>query len=164
DFKDAIFWRVTLNTFVYTAIATLLKMVGGLAMALAMNQHFPMKNLVRALLLLPFIVPTVPSTVAWMWILDPAFSVFNWVVVALGDLYLRRLPARLCADPWRAAKRNAALCDLRLRHRHGCRPARPRRLGGTRHAAGIGAADRCADDLPAERVMVTGHGAVERVV
>ena len=29
DFKDAIFWRVTLNTFVYTAIATVLKMVGG---------------------------------------------------------------------------------------------------------------------------------------
>src|SRR5256886_11176204 len=84
DFKDAIFWRVTLNTFVYTAIATLLKMVGGLALALAMNQHFPMKNLVRALLLLPFIVPTVLSTVAWMWILDPAFSVFNWVLVALG--------------------------------------------------------------------------------
>ncbi len=71
DFKDAIFWRVTLNTFVYTAIATVLKMAGGLAMALAMNQHFPMKNLVRALLLLPFIVPTVLSTVAWMWILDP---------------------------------------------------------------------------------------------
>src|SRR5258708_36923613 len=73
DFKDAIFWRVTLNTFVYTAIATLLKMVGGLAMALAMNQHFPMKNLVRALLLLPFIVPTALSTVAWICILDPAF-------------------------------------------------------------------------------------------
>src|SRR6266436_7576349 len=78
DFKDTIFWRVTLNTFVYTAIATLLKMVGGLALALAMNQQFPLKNLVRALMLLPFIVPTVLSTVAWMWILDPAFSVLNW--------------------------------------------------------------------------------------
>jgi multiple sugar transport system permease protein len=84
DFKDPIFWRVTLNTFVYTAIATLLKMVGGLALALAMNQHFPLKNLVRALMLLPFIVPTVLSTVAWMWILDPAFSVFNWFLIALG--------------------------------------------------------------------------------
>jgi multiple sugar transport system permease protein len=84
DFTDAIFWRVTLNTFVYTAAATLLKMVGGLALALAMNQHFPLKNVVRALLLLPFIVPTVLSTVAWMWILDPAFSVLNWFLVALG--------------------------------------------------------------------------------
>jgi len=42
-----------------------------------MNQHFRMKNLVRALLLLPFIVPTVLSTVAWLWMLDPAFSVVN---------------------------------------------------------------------------------------
>jgi multiple sugar transport system permease protein len=75
---------VALNTFVYTAVATLLKMVGGLALALAMNQQFPLKNLVRALMLLPFIVPTVLSTVAWMWILDPAFSVLNWLLVAAG--------------------------------------------------------------------------------
>jgi multiple sugar transport system permease protein len=84
NFHDPIFWRVAFNTFVYTAVATLLKMVGGLALALAMNQQFPLKNLVRALLLLPFIVPTVLSTVAWMWILDPAFSVLNWVLVMLG--------------------------------------------------------------------------------
>ncbi|MBV8508067.1 MAG: sugar ABC transporter permease, partial [Alphaproteobacteria bacterium] len=84
NFHDPIFWRVALNTFVYTAIATLLKMVGGLALALAMNQQFPLKNLVRALMLLPFIVPTVLSTVAWMWILDPAFSVLNWLLVLLG--------------------------------------------------------------------------------
>ena len=84
NFSDAIFWKVTANTFLYTAAATLLKMVGGLALAVAMNQQFPLKNLVRALLLLPFIVPTVLSTVAWMWILDPAFSVLNWFLLALG--------------------------------------------------------------------------------
>jgi multiple sugar transport system permease protein len=84
NLNDPIFWKVTANTFLYTAAATLLKMVGGLALALAMNQQFPMKNLVRALLLLPFIVPTVLSTVAWMWILDPAFSVLNWFLIAVG--------------------------------------------------------------------------------
>jgi multiple sugar transport system permease protein len=84
DINDPIFWKVAFNTFLYTAAATLLKMVGGLGLALAMNQHFPLKNLVRALLLLPFIVPTVLSTVAWMWILDPAFSVLNWFLIALG--------------------------------------------------------------------------------
>jgi len=84
NFHDPIFWRVALNTFVYTAVATVLKMVGGLALALAMNQQFPLKNLVRALMLLPFIVPTVLSTVAWMWILDPAFSVLNWLLILLG--------------------------------------------------------------------------------
>jgi len=58
--------------------------VGGLGLALAMNQHFRVKNLVRALLLLPFIVPTVLSTVAWMWMLDPAFSVVNRLLIGIG--------------------------------------------------------------------------------
>jgi multiple sugar transport system permease protein len=59
NFHDPIFWRVTVNTFVYTIAATILKMIGGLGLALAMNQTFRMKKLVRAVLLLPFIVPTV---------------------------------------------------------------------------------------------------------
>src|SRR3954468_13783477 len=81
---DPVFWQVVLNTFVYTAVATLLKMFGGLGLALVMNQDFRFKNLTRALLLLPFIVPTVLSTIAWQWILDPAFSVINSALVASG--------------------------------------------------------------------------------
>ncbi len=46
--------------------------------ALVMNQDFKFKNTIRALMLLPFIVPTVLSTIAWMWILDPAFAPVNW--------------------------------------------------------------------------------------
>jgi multiple sugar transport system permease protein len=84
NFHDPIFWRVCFNTFVYTGVATVFKIIIGLCLALAMNQNFRMKNLVRALLLLPFIVPTVLSTVAWMWMLDPAFSVVNRVLVSLG--------------------------------------------------------------------------------
>jgi multiple sugar transport system permease protein len=84
DWNNPVFWQVVLNTFVYTAIATVLKMVGGLALALVMNQDFAFKNLIRALLLLPFIVPTVLSTIAWQWIFDPAFSVVNWTLVATG--------------------------------------------------------------------------------
>jgi multiple sugar transport system permease protein len=84
NFHDPIFWRVTVNTFVYTIAATILKMIGGLGLALAMNQTFRMKKLVRAVLLLPFIVPTVLSTAAWLWMLDPAFSVVNRLWVELG--------------------------------------------------------------------------------
>jgi multiple sugar transport system permease protein len=84
DFRDPTFWQVVQNTFVYTGVATVLKMVGGLGLALVMNQTFRMKNLVRAMLLLPFIVPTVLSTIAWMWILDPSFSVINWLLVHGG--------------------------------------------------------------------------------
>ncbi|MGH9208181.1 MAG: carbohydrate ABC transporter permease, partial [Acidimicrobiales bacterium] len=84
DARDPVFWQVARNTFVYTIAATALKMAGGLALALAMNQQFRLKNLVRAVVLLPFIVPTVLSTVAWMFMLDPAFSVINWFLVHTG--------------------------------------------------------------------------------
>jgi multiple sugar transport system permease protein len=78
--QDPVFWQVARNTFIYTIAATALKMVGGLGMALVMHQQFRGKNLARAFLLLPFIVPTVLSTVAWMWLLDPTFSVINWTL------------------------------------------------------------------------------------
>jgi multiple sugar transport system permease protein len=78
DARDPVFWEVVKNTFVYTFFATILKMVGGLGLALVMNQSFKFKNSVRAMMLLPFIVPTVLSTIAWMWILDPAFAPVNW--------------------------------------------------------------------------------------
>ena len=81
---DAVFWQVTRNTFLYVAVTTVLKLLGGLGMALVMNQTFRARNIVRALLLLPFIVPTILSTIAWMWIFDPTFSVINWTLVNIG--------------------------------------------------------------------------------
>ncbi len=83
---DPVFWQVARNIFVYTVVTTILKLGGGLVMALVMDQHFRGKNLVRAFLLLPFIVPTALSTIAWMWIFDPTFSVVNWVLVNGGIL------------------------------------------------------------------------------
>ena len=83
-YHDAVFWQVAGNTFVYVVVTTILKLAGGLAMALVINQAFRGRNLVRAALLLPFIVPTILSTVAWMWIFDPTFSVINWLLVHGG--------------------------------------------------------------------------------
>src|SRR6266478_6569411 len=81
---DDVFWQVARNTFVYVTVTTVLKLAGGLGMALVMNQAFRGRNLVRAFLLLPFIVPTILSVVAWMWIFDPTFSVVNWLLVHSG--------------------------------------------------------------------------------
>ncbi|HME93916.1 MAG TPA: sugar ABC transporter permease [Methylomirabilota bacterium] len=81
---DGVFWQVSQNTFLYTAVTTVLKLLGGLAMALVVNQRFHGRSLVRAFLLLPFIVPTILSVVAWMWIFDPTYSVINWTLVHTG--------------------------------------------------------------------------------
>ncbi|MBI4611414.1 MAG: sugar ABC transporter permease [Candidatus Rokubacteria bacterium] len=81
---DSIFRQAVGNTFTYTFWATILKLALGMWLALLLNRHFRGKRLVRALMLLPFIVPTVLSTFAWRWMFDPTFSVLNWTLYYAG--------------------------------------------------------------------------------
>jgi multiple sugar transport system permease protein len=74
---DRVFLSSISNTFVYTAVTTVFKLVLGLVMAVLLNQAFPLQRFVRAALLLPFIIPTVLSTLAWRWMFDPTFSVLT---------------------------------------------------------------------------------------
>jgi len=91
NLNDAIFLRAFQNTFVYTFIATFFKLVLGLLTALLLNHHFRFKRIVRASMLLPWIVPTVLSTLAWQWMFDATFSVFNWVLLHVGVISSRIL-------------------------------------------------------------------------
>jgi multiple sugar transport system permease protein len=81
---DSIFQRTTQNTFIYTGIATVLKLALGMAVALMLNMLIGFKRLLRASLLLPWIIPTVLSTLAWKWMFDPTFSIVNWILYHLG--------------------------------------------------------------------------------
>jgi len=87
--NDSIFQDAARNTFVYTAIATVGKLALGMWLALLLNRHFHGKRLVRAAMLLPFIVPTVLSTFAWKWMFDPTFSVLNWSLYHMGLIQTR---------------------------------------------------------------------------
>jgi multiple sugar transport system permease protein len=91
NLNDSIFLRAFQNTFVYTFIATFFKLVLGMGAALLLNQHFRFKRIVRASMLLPWIVPTVLSTLAWQWMFDATFSVFNWILMNAGIISQRIL-------------------------------------------------------------------------
>jgi multiple sugar transport system permease protein len=82
--NDGIFRQAVYNTFVYTGVTTVFKLGIGLWLALLLNRHFKGKAIVRAFILLPFIIPTVLSTFAWKWMFDPTFSVINWGLFQLG--------------------------------------------------------------------------------
>jgi len=86
---DGIFQRTAQNTFVYTGIATLLKLALGMAVALMLNMLVGFKRLLRASMLLPWIIPTVLSTLAWKWMFDPTFSIVNWALYHLGFIHAR---------------------------------------------------------------------------
>ncbi|HKQ29142.1 MAG TPA: sugar ABC transporter permease [Burkholderiales bacterium] len=87
--NDSIFRTAALNTFVYTGVTTVFKLALGLWLALLLNRHFRGKAWVRAFILLPFIIPTVLSTLAWKWMFDPTFSVFNWLFWKLSIINAR---------------------------------------------------------------------------
>jgi multiple sugar transport system permease protein len=90
---DSVFRLSVLNTFVYTVVASVVKFALGLWLALLLNKHIPFKSFVRAIVLLPFIVPTVLSAIAFWWIYDAQFSIVSWVLVKMGliDQYVNFL-------------------------------------------------------------------------
>jgi multiple sugar transport system permease protein len=79
-FKSQIFWRAAWNTVFFTIVATACKAILGMWLALLLNRKFHLSRLTRATVLLPFIVPTVLSGLAWLWMFDATFSVINWVL------------------------------------------------------------------------------------
>jgi multiple sugar transport system permease protein len=82
--QDGIFHQTVRNTFYYTFWATIFKAALGLVLALLMNQTFPLRNLMRAGLLLPYIIPTALSTLAWLWILDSTYGIISWAIKGIS--------------------------------------------------------------------------------
>src|ERR1700743_107549 len=75
---DSIFWLSMFNTLLYTTIASAIKFAIGLYLALLLNENMPFKAMLRAMVLIPFIVPTVLSALAFWWIFDSQFSIISW--------------------------------------------------------------------------------------
>jgi len=87
------------NTLFYTFVASVIKFALGLWLALLLNRNLPFKSFFRAVVLLPFIVPTALSALAFWWIYDAQFSVISWTLFKLGliDRYIDFL-----GEPWLA--------------------------------------------------------------
>jgi multiple sugar transport system permease protein len=97
--KDNVFWLSVFNTTFYTVLASVVKFAIGLYLALLLNERLPFKSVLRAIVLLPFVVPTVLSAIAFWWIYDSQFSVISWVLIKAGviDHYIDFLGL-----PWNA--------------------------------------------------------------
>ncbi len=81
---DAVTQLALFNTLFYTIVACVIKFVLGLWLALLLNKHIPFKAAMRAVVLLPFIVPTALSAIAFWWIYDSQFSIISWGLLKLG--------------------------------------------------------------------------------
>lgn len=81
---DSVFLLSVFNTFLYTVVASIIKFGLGLWLAIVLNNNIPFKAFIRAIVLLPFIVPTVLSALAFWWLYDSQDSVISWVLIEMG--------------------------------------------------------------------------------
>jgi multiple sugar transport system permease protein len=99
-FTDRVFWGAVWWTCFYTVFATILKFGLGLWLALLLNNYLPFKSFIRAIILVPWIVPTVLSAIAFWWIFDPQFSIISYVLVDV--LGWRETYIDFLGEPWNA--------------------------------------------------------------
>ncbi len=97
---DTLWWNAVFYSVFYTGIATIGKFTLGFWLALLLNNHLPFKSLLRAIILLPWIVPTVLSAIAFWWIYDPQFSIISYLLVDV--LHLRTTNIDFLGTPWAA--------------------------------------------------------------
>jgi multiple sugar transport system permease protein len=96
---DSTFWLSVSNTLLYTGVASIVKFAVGLYLAILLNERMPFKAIIRALVLIPFIVPTVLSAIAFWWLFDAQFSIISWSLRHLG---LITTNIDFLGDPWNA--------------------------------------------------------------
>jgi multiple sugar transport system permease protein len=96
---DSIFWTSVFNTLLYTIVASAIKFAAGLYLALLLNKSLPFKAMLRAAILIPFIVPTVLSAIAFWWIYDTQFSILSWTLKKIGFISTN---IDFLGDPWNA--------------------------------------------------------------
>ena len=97
--EDAVTRLALFNTLFYTFVASVVKFFLGLWLAILLNERIPYKNFFRSVILLPYIVPTALSALAFWWLYDAQFSIISWVLIKMGfiDTYIDFL-----GDPWNA--------------------------------------------------------------
>src|SRR5437773_8918312 len=81
---NEIFQRTVYNSFVFTSIAVAFKTVLGIWLAMLLFRPFRFNRLIRGAVLLPWVIPTALSVLAWRWMFDSLYSVVNWTGIHLG--------------------------------------------------------------------------------
>jgi multiple sugar transport system permease protein len=78
---DSSFWKAVLTTAVYVIFTVIGTTLAGLGVALLMNRKFPLRGLVRSLILLPYVAPVISVVYAWKQIFDPVNGIFMHITV-----------------------------------------------------------------------------------
>jgi multiple sugar transport system permease protein len=82
--ETEIFTLTLWNTVWYTLVAVAVKLGLGLGLAVVLAQPVPGMRWIRGAVLVPWVVPASLSVLAWTWMFDSTYSVFNWTLREIG--------------------------------------------------------------------------------
>jgi multiple sugar transport system permease protein len=108
---DPVALRSLATSLIFVAVTTPLEVLVGLAMALVLNQTFRGRGWLRAIVLVPWAMPTVVSSQMWRFIFNDRYGLFNfilfgdaaeryWAPLAEPDLALMSI---MVADIWKTS-------------------------------------------------------------
>lgn len=104
------FHDVTINTLIWTVASTSIAFLLGLGAALALHREFAGRGVLRAVLLIPYVVSAVAASYVWKWLYHSDFGVFGALSVQFGftdrpinflDNLHTALPSLIVVNIWR---------------------------------------------------------------
>jgi multiple sugar transport system permease protein len=105
-----VFWKVTLNTMIWTIASTVISFALGFGAALALHRDFIGRGILRAILIIPWVISAVAASYIWKWIYHSDFGVIGAVLVGLHitdhppnfiDSVNTVLPSLIVVNIWR---------------------------------------------------------------
>ncbi len=79
-FADSRFWNALKNTIYFTGVSVAFELLLGLSIAVLLNRAFKGKGFMRAVVLIPWTIPTVVSAKMWEWIYNTDFGILNYII------------------------------------------------------------------------------------
>ena len=105
-----VFWRVTLNTIIWTVASTGIAFVLGFALALALHRDFFGRGMLRAVFIIPWVISAVAASYIWKWIYHSDFGIIGAMLMQMGlasrppnfiDSVNTVLPSLIVVNIWR---------------------------------------------------------------
>jgi multiple sugar transport system permease protein len=81
---DPEFWASVRRGAVYSLTTIVLQVALGMGAALLLNERFPGRDILRAIVIFPYVVPTVVAVIVWKWLLDSQFGLINYLLQSTG--------------------------------------------------------------------------------
>ncbi|HEY4191175.1 MAG TPA: sugar ABC transporter permease [Mesorhizobium sp.] len=82
--SDPAFFTALFNSFIWVFGSVALEIVFGLGIAMLLNQQFALRGLARAIILTPYLIPTVVAVLTWKYMFNDIVGVLNYLLIAAG--------------------------------------------------------------------------------